>query len=68
MAVEMAGEPLKEDVMRRLSNAEMGSIEGEGFWGGFACGVSILLAMAEGGLNPAADLLAIGTCGWVLEG
>ncbi len=54
--------------MRRLSDAEMESIEGEGFWGGFACGVSILLAMAEGGLNPAADLLAIGTCGWVLEG
>jgi len=46
----------------------MKRIEGQGFWGGFSCGLAIMLALSEGGLNPVADLLAIGTCGWVLEG
>lgn len=54
--------------MTEMTRAQMDQVEGAGFWGGFTCGVAIVLAVSEGGLNPGADLLAIGTCGWAYEG
>jgi hypothetical protein len=53
--------------MTTMTKHEMEQVEGAGFWGGFTCGVTIVIAASEGFVNPAADLLAIGTCGWAFE-
>lgn len=52
--------------MTELSLDQMQSIEaGGGFWAGFACGVSVGIAV----LDPTklTVLLAVATCGWSLE-
>jgi bacteriocin-like protein len=53
--------------MRKLTKQEMAQVEGGDFWGGFTCGVALAVAASEGFINPIADLLALGTCGWAFE-
>jgi hypothetical protein len=52
--------------MTKLNNEQMNKVQGAGFWGGFTCGVAIVAAVVEP--TPFGELLAIGTCGWALEG
>lgn len=51
--------------MKALSLEQMQMVEGGGFWAGFACGVSVGVAV----LDPTklTVLMAVATCGWASE-